>query len=97
MTSAHENHLFLASELFIPLLAISREPLFNVAVQLTLLLQGLNLYLIYGAGQLAARLRPFYPESVRALLAVFSVVLFVIIARHLFLLATRPRSRCAST
>jgi hypothetical protein len=97
MTSAHENHLFLASVLFIPLLAISREPLFNVAVQLTLLLQGLNLYLIYGAGQLAARLRPFYPESVRALLAVLSVVLFVIIARHLFLLATRPRGRCAST
>ena len=90
MTGAHENHLFLASVLFIPLLAISPEPLFNVAVQLTLLLQGLNLYLIYGAGQLAARLRPFYPESVRALLAVFSVVLFVIIARHLFLLATRP-------
>jgi len=90
MTSAHENHLFLASVLFIPLLAISREPLFNVSVQLTLLLQGLNLYLSYGAGQLAARLRPFYPENVRALLAVFSVVLFVIIARHLFLLATRP-------
>ena len=97
MTGAHENHLFLASVLFIPLLAISREPLFNVSVQLTLLLQGLNLYLIYGTGQLAARLRPFYAESVRALLAVFSVVLFVIIARHLLLLATRPRGRCASS
>lgn len=52
MTSAHENHLFPATVLIIPVLAMSKNLLFKISVHVILFLQFINLYGFYGVGDL---------------------------------------------
>ena len=52
MTSAHENHLFLGTVLIIPVMAMTRNIIFKIAVHVILLLQFINLYGYYHVGEL---------------------------------------------
>jgi hypothetical protein len=52
MTSAHENHLFLATVLLIPLLGKSKNFIFKAGVHIILLLQFINLYGYYRLGDI---------------------------------------------
>lgn len=50
MTSAHENHLFLATVLFIPLYGMIRDIIPKICIHIILILQAINLFGFYGAG-----------------------------------------------
>jgi len=51
MTSAHENHLFLATVILIPVLAKTKNLLVRVSIHILLILQCINLYGYYGYGE----------------------------------------------
>jgi hypothetical protein len=51
MTSAHENHLFLATVLLIPLLFKAKNLFVRISIHILLLLQFVNLYGYYGYGE----------------------------------------------
>jgi uncharacterized membrane protein (DUF441 family) len=51
MTGAHENHLFLATVLLIPVLAKTRYLLIKISIHILLILQCINLYGYYGYGE----------------------------------------------
>jgi hypothetical protein len=51
MTSAHENHLFLATVMLIPVLAKTRNMLVRASIHILLILQFINLYGYYGYGE----------------------------------------------
>jgi hypothetical protein len=84
MTSAHENHLFLATVLMIPLLASRPGPMAAAAIHGTLVLQCLNLELIYGLNSVVVGLRVAYTAGVRLAVAIISVVLSGVIVWRLF-------------
>jgi hypothetical protein len=84
MTSAHENHLFLATVLMIPLLASKPGRMAAAAIHGTLVLQCLNLELIYGLNSVALSLRVAYTADVRLVVAIISVVLSGVIAWRLY-------------
>jgi hypothetical protein len=84
MTSAHENHMFLASVLFIPLLAKTRIILVHAAVQVIILLAFLNIYGFYGAGEITAfRLPAFnYPYETTLIFSFITIIAFLILLYH---------------
>ncbi len=84
MTSAHENHLFLATALMIPLLASNPGRMSAAAIHGTLALQWLNLELIYGLNSVALGLRVPYTADVRLAVAIISVALSGVIAWRLY-------------
>lgn len=84
MTSAHENHLFLATVLLIPLLASNPGRIAAAAIHGTLALQWLNLQLIYGLNSVAVGLRVAYTADVRLAVAILSVALSGVIAWRLY-------------
>ena len=84
MTSAHENHLFLATALMIPLLASNPGRMAAAAMHGTLALQWLNLELIYGLNSVALGLRAAYTADVRLVVAIISVALSGVIAWRLY-------------
>ena len=84
MTSAHENHLFLATVLLIPLLASNPGRMSTAAIHGTLALQWLNLQLIYGLNSVAVGLRVAYTADVRLVVAILSVALSGVIAWRLY-------------
>jgi hypothetical protein len=84
MTSAHENHLFLATVLLIPLLASTPGRMSTAAIHGTLALQWLNLQLIYGLNSVAVGLRVAYTADVRLVVAILSVALSGVIAWRLY-------------
>jgi hypothetical protein len=91
MTSAHENHLFLATVLMIALLASGPGRMAAAAIHGTLILQCLNLELIYGLNSVAMNLRDAYTADVRLAVAMISVVLSGVIAWRLYAaVAARP-------
>ncbi len=51
MTSAHENHLFLATVLLIPVLGKVKNLLVKLSIHILLILQCINLYGFYGYGE----------------------------------------------
>jgi len=51
MTSAHENHLFLATVLFIPVLGKVKNLFVKLSIHVLLILQCINLYGFYGYGE----------------------------------------------
>jgi hypothetical protein len=51
MTSAHENHLFLATVLFIPVLGKIKNLSVKLSIHVLLILQCINLYGFYGYGE----------------------------------------------
>ena len=90
MTSAHENHLFLATVLLVPMLAPGTARSARWAIHTLLVIQAVNLEGIYGVDRFAVWLRPIYSFEARVALSVLSVVCFFLIARALYE-ALRPR------
>jgi hypothetical protein len=84
MTSAHENHLFLASVLVIPVLGKSKNILLHVAVQIVLLLCFLNLYGFYGAGEISKIKLPRYNYQYETTLifSLITIIAFLILLYH---------------
>ena len=83
MTSAHENHLFTATVLLVPLAAGAARPA-RWAIHTLLVIQAVNLEGIYGVDRFAVWLRPIYSFEARVTLSVLSVVCFFITARALY-------------
>ena len=83
MTSAHENHLYLGTVLLVILLAKFGGRLFNLAIQLTLIIQFVNIYLMYFNDRLANFLLSGYSLGVRTILAVISALLFIFLVKKI--------------
>ena len=84
MTSAHENHLFLATVLLVPLLASDPDRAARRAIHAILAIQAINIEGIYGVDRFALWLRPMYSFEIRTVLSVVSVVGFFFIGRQLY-------------
>ena len=84
MTSAHENHLFLATVLLVPLLATGPGRAGPWAIHALLAIQVVNIEGIYGLDRFAAWLRPWYSFEVRTALSVVSLVCFFFVGRQLY-------------
>src|SRR6185436_15672948 len=93
MTAAHENHLFLATVLFVPLLASGPSGLAAAAIHATLVLQTLNLEGTYGIDPVARWLQPIYALEARVALAVLSTIGYLVIARELYAAVRSRRAR----
>jgi len=84
MTSAHENHLFLATVLLVPMLASGVGRTARAAIHATLAMQAINLEGTYGIDRVARWLQPRYPLEVRVALAILSTICYFLIARKLY-------------
>jgi hypothetical protein len=87
MTSAHENHLFLGSVFLILIVARSAAFFLQLAVQVLLFVQFLNIYGLYGehAAGLAQLLRQAYSEKVAVVYSLISLACFGVILKLLWL------------
>ncbi|MDD4902512.1 MAG: hypothetical protein PHE24_05255, partial [Patescibacteria group bacterium] len=83
MTSAHENHFYLATVLLIILLAKFGGRVFSLALHGTLIIQFVNIYLLYFNDYVANYLRGGYGLGTRTILAVISVFFFILIAKEM--------------
>ncbi|MDD5528285.1 MAG: hypothetical protein PHO56_04955 [Patescibacteria group bacterium] len=83
MTSAHENHLFLATVLLIPLAAKFGGKILNLSFQGLLVIQFINIYLIYAYDRIGLALQKYYTYGFRTILAGVSIILFVLVLREL--------------
>ncbi len=83
MTSSHENHLFLATVLLVPLLGSAASLSARIAIHLTLVLQAINLEGIYGRDRLATWLQPSYSFEWRTALSLV-IGCFLLIGRELY-------------
>jgi hypothetical protein len=83
MTSAHENHLFIATVLLVPLLANSTAAA-RWAIHTLLLIQLVNIEGLYGLDRFADWLRPIYSFEIRTALSVVAVAAFAVVARQLY-------------
>jgi hypothetical protein len=88
-TSAHENHLFAASVLFVLLLGSALARAARWAIHALLAIQVVNLEGVYGMDFFARWLRPIYSFEARVALSLISVVCFFFVARALYA-AVRP-------
>jgi hypothetical protein len=87
MTSAHENHLFVATALFVLLLgAATARP--KAAIHIVLATQVINLEGIYGVDRFALWLQPMYCVTVRTVLALVSIACFAAIGHELYRLVS---------
>jgi 4-amino-4-deoxy-L-arabinose transferase-like glycosyltransferase len=84
MTSAHENHLFLATVLLVPLLAPGPDGGGRWAIQALLAIQVVNIEGIYGVDRFAMWLRPRYSFEIRTALSMVSLVCFFFVGRQLY-------------
>jgi hypothetical protein len=89
MTSAHENHLFLGTVFLVLIGARSASLSLQLAVQILLLVQFLNIYSLYGAhpAGLAQFLKRTQSDGMAVVYSVISLVCFGLIAKRLW---TRP-------
>jgi hypothetical protein len=85
MTSAHENHLFLATVLLVILFAKIRSLIFRWAIMITFFIQFVNVYLFYFNDRFSNFIMNYYSFGLRALLSVVSVALFVLIIRAILI------------
>lgn len=83
MTSAHENHLFLATTLLTVVIACTSDRGVQTAGQIVLAVQFLNLEGTYGAGPVASLIRPWFGFGVRACLAIVDVAAMAVVMRAL--------------
>jgi hypothetical protein len=97
MTAAHENHLFLATVLFVPMLASGARGLAAAAIHATLVMQTVNLEGTYGIDRFARWLQPVYSLEVRVALAILSTICYFFIARELYRAARSGPVRSASS
>jgi len=79
MTSAHENHLYLASVLLIPVSAMLKDKILNIAFQITLLIQFINIYILYGQGKWVLGIKKLYFEKGMFVLSFLSILFLIII------------------
>ena len=81
MTSAHENHLFLATVLLIPVLAKTKNMLVKTGIHLLLILQCINLYGFYGYGDNKnfAQININYTYEVAFILSLIAFATFVVL------------------
>jgi hypothetical protein len=86
MTSAHENHLFLASIFLVPLMAQPVSLFTKLSIQVLLLVQFLNIYGLYGEHPLwlAELLKPTQSNEMAVAYSIVSVVCFWFIAKWLW-------------
>lgn len=84
MTSAHENHLFLGTVLIIPLLAKSKNVLLKICIHIILILQFINIYGYYGAGEITSLKLPVYNYSynIALILSFIAFFAFLIVVYH---------------
>lgn len=84
MTSAHENHFFLPTVLIIPLLGKTKNILFHAGVHIILLLSFLNIYGLYGAGEITKFKLPSYsyPYETALIFSFIIIVAFLILLYH---------------
>jgi hypothetical protein len=95
MTSAHENHLFIATALFILLLGTAAART-QAAIHIVLACQMVNLEGIYGVDRFALWLQPMYSVTIRTVLALVSIGCFAEIGRELYrLVSADPAGRAA--
>jgi hypothetical protein len=95
MTSAHENHLFLAS-VFLVLLMSQRIPLMaKVAIPVLLLVQFLHIYSLYGAhpSWFAELLKRTQSDEMAVVYSIVAVFCFAVIATALWKTSEARRSR----
>lgn len=80
MTAAHENHLFMASVLVIPVMAKFRNTIFKICFHVILLCHFINLYGYYGAGDVKRISLPHYGYgyNIALMLSVTAVISFLI-------------------
>lgn len=100
MTSAHENHLFLGSVLVLLIGASESRASFHFSLQILLLVQFVNLYVLYGSppARVAAWIGPLHSDSAAVVYALVAVACFVIIAREFWSLRAAigaPAAECS--
>jgi hypothetical protein len=81
MTSAHENHLFLATVLLIPVLAKAKNLLVRICIHILLILQCINLYGYYGYGdsKIFTMININYTYEIAFILSLIAVGAFLIL------------------
>lgn len=86
MTSAHENHLFLASVFLVLLMAQPLPLLAKISIQVLLLVQFLNIYSLYGEhpSWLAELLKHAQSNETMLVYSIVSVVCFWFVAKALW-------------
>jgi len=88
MTSAHENHLFLATVLVIPMMGIFKNIMVKVCLNIILILQWINLYGYYGIGDIKWRII-YYSYDVAFVLSIIACLCFCLVLFHML----NPRSK----
>lgn len=81
MTGAHENHLFLATVILIPVLAKTKSFLVRVSIHILLILQFINLYGYYGYGEnkIFTMIHINYTYEIAFILSLIAVGAFLIL------------------
>jgi hypothetical protein len=81
MTSAHENHLFLASVLLIPVLGKVKSLAQKISIHVLLLLQCINLYGLYGYGEskYIKMISISYNYEIAFILSLIAIIAFIIL------------------
>jgi hypothetical protein len=81
MTSAHENHLFLASVLLIPVLGKVKSLSSKISIHLLLVLQCINLYGLYGYGEskYIKMINISYTYDIAFILSLIAIIVFIIL------------------
>jgi hypothetical protein len=81
MTGAHENHLFLATVILIPVLAKAKNLLVRVSIHILLILQFINLYGYYGYGEnkIFTELQINYTYEIAFILSLIAVGAFLVL------------------
>ncbi len=81
MTSAHENHLFLASVLLIPVLGITKNLYSKISIHLLLVMQCINLYGFYGYGEgkYIKMINISYTYEIAFILSLIATIAFIIL------------------
>jgi hypothetical protein len=79
MTSAHENHLFLATVLFIPVLGKVKNIFVKLSIHILLILQCINLYGFYGYAENKYIINISYTYEKAFVLSLIAVIAFLIL------------------
>lgn len=84
MTSAHENHPFLASLFLVIFLAKPVNKILKFAIHIILILIAINLYILYSTSNLAMPFQYNYEWRIMFLFSIIATVCFLIITFFLF-------------
>jgi hypothetical protein len=82
MTGAHENHLFLGTILLIPVLGMTKKLFVRFCIHIILILQFINLFGFYGAGDIRI-FRFSYTYETAFILSIIAFISFLIVLNSL--------------